>query len=378
VKEWEIVSEEMAIYEHLEDVPNPVYILKENKNDLKYRGADGTGNYIPLSWQESPPEEFYVLEGIEFKRAAWIPSRFKHDEEKDIVEKKRIDLLKKTIPSFEYINEISVNQCYDAHFLEPKIKEWVVRIIKENQTEISTQLPDIISGSISNETLQELVYSVRIKDQSTEAKFNQYLKHILGKQSVLMNLEYLDINSTELAQFEEAISSINSKFKINLNTSDIQSFKKTLEQRAADEILDRLKRADGEVIIKGDFLVKGLPNDEYELIYRHPISNTTRKTVGQDVLLVIPLDRNKLDKETQRSYDKASNSYEEFTKKVEQMEKGGEEKNNLGNDHSNLDHSKQKIHPPIKRNRVVYGRIRDGIDPLANNYELSISPIAIW
>ena len=93
----------------------------------------------------------------------------------------------------------------------------------------------------------------------------------IAKEQVILGLELVDVELTEINEFNRKINELDEKYGLKISTELTSPIREDLNAKAADQTLTKLKQAKGWVLIEGDFNISET-DTTYECSYEHPVS----------------------------------------------------------------------------------------------------------
>jgi len=217
------------------------------------------------------------------------------------LEKKKRRLLNLSTITFHYVNHRQVEDLYNQVFNEPIIEKLISERTGESGGEVKGQLPNnMIAAGISNKDTSKWTSDMRIPELPLSGKFIRFQRESINKHQVVIGLEEVYIEDTELKAFQETIDTLKTRFGLELEQALIDEKSRELKAKAAERTLIRLEHATGWVLVEGRFNIQQ-EGDSYRFTYRHPVNDYISRGSGSVTFFVsIPI--NSLEEDVKGNY----------------------------------------------------------------------------
>lgn len=260
----------------------------------------------------------------------------KNSHEKEIDFKKQIFL---NIPNltFQFANKIDIENFYNDYF----IKSTVEGIVSEKYGELSSgvkgTVPSILDSHIEGKNTNKITKSIKPYEISTAKKFLDYQNSIICENKVTLGIELVDINLSDLEKFNSIIDKLKKDFNFEIEENKLFEIRKDLKHKASEQTIDRLEKVSDWVLIDGRFKITE-QESFYKLIYNHPVNDFISER-DKHITISVLIDKEDIEANYKGNYNQ---SIGEFI--------------------------------PVK----IYGQVWKQVSRKDNNWELQITPLAIY
>jgi hypothetical protein len=128
--------------------------------------------------------------------------------------------------------------------------------------------------------------NIKLPDVTLNRKFLRYQKETIRNEQVILGIEEVEIELTELDRFETSIDNFEKRYSIAIGEDKLNTTRAMLREKAAEKTLDRLEKATGWVLVDGKFKIED--NDSfYRCIYEHPVNEYLTAQTGHVTLTVL-------------------------------------------------------------------------------------------
>lgn len=256
----------------------------------------------------------------------------------EAVDKKKDGFLNIPTISLHYANEEEINNIYNDYFKEPIIEQIVSEKARELGGGVKGEVSKILGASIDGKDISKSIQTMKIHDISIAEKFRRYQRETIKNNQVTMGLDLVDIDLTDLNNFNKLVDEFESKFDMKLDDMQVESTRAMLKEKAADKIIARLENATGWILLEGKFKITSLPNGFYECICEHPVNEYFTEE-GNKVTFSMLLGKNYLRPNVAGNYEQSIGKF-----------------------------------IPLK----VYGKVWRPLDRQADIWELQITPLVVY
>ena len=192
----------------------------------------------------------------------------------ELADKRIKDIVDKPEIIFHFVDRNKIETSYNDYFREPVHESFSKEIANNNSRELLFGISKGPEGKVGKQVISTRTDNMRMPPLSLEAKFRRYLKAIILDNLVHLNLELVEVDSSDLQSFNEKISEFKSLFDLSLdNIDEIEEKHKVLRETAVQKTIDRLEQSEGaNILISGQFSVTER-NGIYRFTYVHPIND---------------------------------------------------------------------------------------------------------
>lgn len=229
---------------------------------------------------------------IEFIRSDLADIRQTIREEKrkvaESIEAKRSNFLNIPNISFHYADKDQITSFYNDYFREPTIESLVSEMTTELSGDVKGKLPQLIEAKAGGKDISKWISTIKLPDTSLNGMFLRYQRETIRKEQVTVGIEEVDVELTELLEFQKMVSEFQAKFELNLEHQLLSEKEASIKEKAAEKTLLRLEKATGYVLLECQFEIADSAQDYYKCTYRHPVSDyilESQKTVTISFLL---------------------------------------------------------------------------------------------
>ncbi|WP_340818713.1 hypothetical protein [Methanolobus sp. WCC4] len=224
------------------------------------------------------------------------------DEKTDELKQKKNKYLNISTISFHYANEKRIEEVYNDYFSEDRIEKIERESSNEVCGEAGVEIPQVANTkALSSKGIKEKTI-IAPHEISVAEKFRKYQTSIIKNNQVSLELDMLEIDKSELDEFNKAVSNLTSRFSFEMDESKLKSKRNELTQDATSNTITRLENASGWVLIEGKFKIIDKPDDNsYEYEYSHPV-NEFKTEDDEKVYVTITLKKDSLMSNLKESY----------------------------------------------------------------------------
>jgi hypothetical protein len=129
-------------------------------------------------------------------------------------QKKKQRFLDIPVVTFHYIDEERIKNFYKDYFTEPTVETLVAKTMSEISGDTKANIPKILESKLGAKNLTELVSSMRFPEESISSMFLRYQREILNKNQVTLGLEEVELELSELEEFEKLVDNIKQKYDL--------------------------------------------------------------------------------------------------------------------------------------------------------------------
>ena len=209
-----------------------------------------------------------------------------HSKIEKIIEEKKEDFLNIPSVSFHYANDELIKDFYNNYFREPTIENLVSEITGEVNGEIKGSLPQVLQARIGTSDLNKWVSTIKLPDASLNGMFLRFQRETIKNNQVVLGIEEVDIELTELEAFEDAIDELRGRFGLEIEEDILDKQRAILKEKAAERTLVKLEQAKDWVLIEGKFKIEN-DDDFYRCTYLHPVNSYLSNQVGPVTISVL-------------------------------------------------------------------------------------------
>lgn len=187
---------------------------------------------------------------------------------------------------FHFVDKGQVESYYDDYFKEPTIESLVSEITGEVDAEVKANLPQIIESRIGSKDISKWMSTIKLPDVTLNRKFLRYQKETIKNEQVILGIEEVEIELTELDRFENTVENFEKRFGLVIGEDQLKATRSTLREKAAGKTLDRLEKVTGWVLVDGKFKIED--NDKfYRCVYEHPVNEYLTAQTGHVTITVL-------------------------------------------------------------------------------------------
>jgi hypothetical protein len=189
------------------------------------------------------------------------------------VDKKTESFLNIPTISFHFANEDEINSYYNDYFKEPTIEQIVSEKASEVSGKVKGGFPKVLEAAAGGKDINKWISTIKLPDISVAEKFRRYQRETIKNNQVTLGLELVDIDLSELDEFNNFVSDFESKFGMKLDDSQVEKQRALLTEKTVERTMIRLESASDWILVEGKFKITNLSDDLYKLIYEHPVNN---------------------------------------------------------------------------------------------------------
>jgi hypothetical protein len=187
------------------------------------------------------------------------------------VDEKKQEFLNIPSVSFHYSDKDRIKSLYNQYFKEGTVEQVISEMASGRKGELKGKLPQVLEATIGGEKSSKLISTLKLPDMSIEEMFLRYQQETIKNDQVTLGLEMVDIDLTDLNDFDKLLSDFKSKFQMELDQALITKQRTLLKKKAAERTLVRLEKASGSVLIEGKFRITAMNDEFYKCTYEHPV-----------------------------------------------------------------------------------------------------------
>jgi hypothetical protein len=274
----------------------------------------------------------------EFERAFKSITRTQQTQLTGAIEQKKEKWLNVPNISFHFADKEKIINFYNDYFKEPTVEQVVNELVGEVSGEIKGKIPQVIESKVGGKDISKWISTIKLPDISTAEMFRRWQRETIKNGQIILGLELVDIDLSDLEAFDTLLSQLKSKFDFQLEEPQVNQHRAALKRKAAENTIRRLETATGMILVEGKFKITDLSSDFYKCIYDHPVNEYVADE-GKSTTISIILKKDALEPSI------AGNYVQSIGKSI-----------------------------PL----TVYGKIWQPVDRKENVWELQITPIAVY
>jgi hypothetical protein len=206
----------------------------------------------------------------------------------EIIEEKKRKFQEIPSITFHFANRDQIKSFYDEYFKEPTIESFVSEVVGEITGEMKGSIPQILESKIGGKDISKWVSTIKIPDISLSGMFLRYQRETIKKDQVVLGIEEVDIELTELQEFEDNVENLEKRFGLKLDEELLNAHRVHLKEKAAKRTLTKLEQASGWLLVEGRFKILR-EGEYYRCVYRHPVSDyLVNQTDSVTISILIP------------------------------------------------------------------------------------------
>ncbi|NOX67383.1 MAG: hypothetical protein GXO85_16680 [Chlorobi bacterium] len=207
----------------------------------------------------------------EFLRGEEEINRPEQEELAAALKEKKKQLLNLPNLSFHYADKTRVKNFYTDYFREPTVESMIKELVTETSSEIKGSLPKILESKLNGGNVNKWISTIKLPETSVNGMFLKYQSETLKNNQVKLDLELLDVELSDVNQFQEIIDKLHKELEFIVDKSAVEDNILRLKERAAERTISKLELANGWVIIRGAFTIE---QDQGFYLYRyeHPVN----------------------------------------------------------------------------------------------------------
>jgi hypothetical protein len=190
----------------------------------------------------------------------------------EAVDKKKEGFLNIPNISFHFANKDEIQSFYNDYFKEPTVEQIVAEMATELGGEAKARFPKILETKIGGKDISKWISTIKLPDISVSEMFRRYQRETIKNNQVMLGLELVEIDLSDLNILDKLVAEFNSKFNLILDDPKIDGLRTALRKRASEKTMVRLENASGAVLLEGKFKILSLPEDFYKCVYYHPVN----------------------------------------------------------------------------------------------------------
>lgn len=254
-----------------------------------------------------------------------------------IYEKKKEKFLNIANISFHYADKDRIKAFYEDYFKEPTIKNFIKETVSESEASLKGNIPSIIESKMGGKDLSKWISNIRLPHITENGMFKRYQNETIIKDQVILGLEEDDIELSVLREFESKVNEVEKQYGFIFDQVSLDTHKTKLKEKAAEQTLSNLEKANGWVLVEGNFQIKNENEEFYKVTMVHPVSKYL--TSGKEITISSLVSKNKIEPSVSGNYSNSLNK--------------------------NI---------PLK----IYGQVWQPINRIQNTLDLMITPLAIY
>lgn len=213
--------------------------------------------------------------------------KYSNERQKEsVVETKKEQFINLPNIRFHFVDKGQVESYYDDYFKEPTIESLVSEITGEVDAEVKANLPQIIESRIGSKDINKWMSTIKLPDVTLNRKFLRYQKETIKNEQVILGIEEVEIELTELDRFESIVENFEKRYGLVIGADQLKATRATLREKAAGKTLDRLEKVTGWVLVDGKFKIKD-GDKFYTCVYEHPVNEYLTEQTGHITITVL-------------------------------------------------------------------------------------------
>ncbi len=145
----------------------------------------------------------------------------------------------------------------------------------------------MVESKIGGKDISKWISTIKIPDTSLSGAFLRYQREIVKSGQVALGLEEVDIELTDLQEFDDATKNLSQRFEFQIPVNLIEKHRNILQEKAAEKTIHKLETASGWVLVEGGFKIE-LTDKFYKFTYTHPVNNYINQKETVTITASIP------------------------------------------------------------------------------------------
>jgi hypothetical protein len=266
------------------------------------------------------------------------------DPAKKPLSSKKATFLNIAAISFYYVNEEEITNHYNMNFREPTIENLIEKTINEKTDDIGTgvDVEAVLKSKMGGRNLRDFVRTIKLPETTVAEKFLRYQRFLLQENKVNYGFDEIEIQLELLDRFKDDIEALSKKYyDVPFSNELIEEKKNQIKDKLVKEALTQLEKINQYVLLSGKYVAVKDKNNNYRLIYDHPINEHLQQFPKVKVQITALLERELI----QKSFQVQLQTMSEKSNKI-----------------------------PLK----IFGKVLQPLDTNSDVWELIIVPFAIY
>ena len=284
--------------------------------------------YREIMWRDELRHKSWELEEKRWKQEREIQKKIGEKSEKYI-----------NIPSvsFHYADKERIKSMYDEYFMEPTIISVINEKVYSKDGKIKGNFSKIIEAEIGGSDINKWISNIKLPDTSVSGMFKKYQRETIKNNLIDLTLEIIEVELFVVDEFDEKIKELKEKYNFEIELSLIKNQRNKLQEIACKKTIEKLENAKDWVLIEGNFTIERADTDFYKLTLVHPVNSYIGNVNKIIISCLVPI--NKIEPSFVGNYS-----------------------NSIGSE------------IPLR----IYGQVWRPINIQKNDFELTITPLAVY
>ncbi|MEZ4991911.1 MAG: hypothetical protein R2824_15930 [Saprospiraceae bacterium] len=217
-----------------------------------------------------------------------------------------------TTPAMVYIDDDMIQKLYSTYspdILEaqlPIIEKVVMRRSAGGQLEAEVGLPKFVSIVFQDNELIDFRQTINYVERNVDDKYKLLIKELVKRGQVVLDLEFENKKSKDLEKFDSLINSLESDFKVLVDSTTIESVRGNLGRQTIKESLRTLEETYNKLVLIHAKFEKKVDKDAQseEIVYNFNFSKLIKGQDNQSVEVQFSLKASDIRSRWQRVYAK--------------------------------------------------------------------------
>lgn len=174
--------------------------------------------------------------------------------------------------SFHFADKEKIKSMYDEYFKEPTITSIISEKINSKNSKLKSTFPQLLEAEIGGGDINKWISNIKLPDTSTSGMFKRYQRETIKNEQVDLGLEIIEAELFIVDEFDEKIKEIKEKYDFEIDNTAIKAQRSKLQETACKKTIEKLERAKDWVLIEGSFTIEKVGSEYYKLILIHPVN----------------------------------------------------------------------------------------------------------
>ena len=308
-----------------------IFIISSSVVILMFASVILTAKYVKMRMLIKELER-----GVKIPNIAPIRLQYESELQEKLC-KKREKYINLPFVSFHYANKERIKSMYDEYFPEPRITNITNETVNSKSKKVKGKVRDIIGVEFGGNNIDKSTRNIKLPETNISGMIRKCQSEAIEKKQIDLTLEMIEAELFIIDEFDDKIKELKEKYNFDIENTLIVNHRNKLQEIACKKTIEKLERAKELVLIEGNFSIEKEGNNYYKLVLAHPVNSYIEKENRISISCLI---------------------------QTEEIESGfsGNYANSIGSE------------IPLK----VYGEVWKPINAGKKDYELTITPLAVY
>ena len=191
--------------------------------------------------------------------------------------------------AFHYADEVQIESFYQEYFKEPHLQQQIQEDNFTDNQRLKGAVEGVVEGELHKEGSKKRVSTLKYPEKTLNGKFLRYQQAMIMTDQVSIGLEELDIELGNVAAFQRLMEHLFEDYNFSIDPNKVLEHENYLKAQAAEKTLESLQNARDWTLIKGTFQITKT-GSFYKLVFEHPVNAYLQREEKLLITTMIPIE----------------------------------------------------------------------------------------